>query len=97
MWKVPACSSLDFRTPSRMSEKGRLLPAAFEAASVRYRRILVVRVRLGEGRVSTPFRLLDFALVNVGFGSTADILHLTERVSFAPACRRSDQLLQSFP
>jgi hypothetical protein len=62
-----------------------------------FRRILVVRVRLGEGRVSTPFRPLDFALVNVGFGSTSDILHLTERVSFAPACRRSDQLLQSFP
>jgi len=34
---------------------GRLLPAAFEAASVRYRRILVVAGRPGEGPFTIRF------------------------------------------
>jgi hypothetical protein len=38
----------------RRSEKGRLLPAAFDAASVRYRRISFVAGRAGEGPLAEP-------------------------------------------
>ena len=43
-----------------MSAKGRLLPAAFEAASVRYRRILVVRARRGDRPLTTRTAAIRF-------------------------------------
>ena len=38
----------------RVTAMGRLLPAAFEAASVRYRRASLIPVRPGEGRQTEP-------------------------------------------
>jgi hypothetical protein len=42
------------RIPVRMTAMGRLLPAALEAASVRYRRNLAAHQGVDEGRLSTP-------------------------------------------
>src|SRR6516162_1301757 len=55
-----------------MSARGRLLPAAFEAASVRYRRYLVIAERFVEGPFTIRFadlrhgvsRTATFALAN---------------------------------
>ena len=59
-----------------MSARGRLLPAAFEAASVRYRRYLVIAERFVEG----PFTI-RFADLRHGVSRTATsevVNHLRE-------------------